>query len=734
MTRIASIALSGFKGLHRTYALGPATLLSGPNGSGKSAALEGLAYALGGAVPEGRSLDIVALYFPERGGSVSVADDEGNWIQRGIVRDAEKAKVSEVLGTSDHEGPPDLASPSAWKGASRWACSPEVLDLKEFLSLSPAKRREWVLRLCGTGEIKAGKIMDAISREFAREVGGPGASAAILSGDGFLDLPDEIKALAKTWSDDRGIGDIIESHLVSGASTSETCLRLVDVAREEKLGQRKRAQEARAAIRELEAAAKGARAGASEIRDAKAAVEALQDEYTKTKADLAQWNEAKRHVTTAEAELQSYEKKLGELMADPKPEPGPRPEPPPPDTRREGLLRRLAEANEEKARILKTQGEWEGKLVDERRAGDRVEAALEAILQHKWSKLGRVVALVEEITTTTIAGVMEPKLAELKAAVDDLAAQWAETLGNLEREADAATAAFDPARLAEAMGMAEETHRLYIEANERHVAIRTELVAIEPVDPRPHEKALAVWMTAEKAWTKGQEAIKKWETIVETSRATLDSLKRRLATLQEPPAAEETEARLYSAKAALERAERASGAVRAYEEALASAERAQVLEEAWKRCERAIRTVQEALVGQSTAPLLDVVNDLFQRAGRPERVYLELENERGKPIFELGWTRDGKRVSLRALSAGETVLLTAALSVAIALKSPGRKLLLVEADPLDEANLRGLFPALLPWAEKLDALVVATASPVEDPEGWTVIWLGQEVAAVRGGS
>jgi hypothetical protein len=127
--------------------------------------------------------------------------------------------------------------------------------------------------------------------------------------------------------------------------------------------------------------------------------------------------------------------------------------------------------------------------------------------------------------------------------------------------------------------------------------------------------------------------------------------------------------------------------------------------------------------------LLSVVNNLFQKAGRHERVYLELENDRGKPIFELGWTKDGKRVSLRALSAGETVLLTAALSVAIALKSPGRKLLLVEADPLDPENLRGLFPALLPWAEKLDALIVATASPVEDPEGWTVMRLGQEVTA-----
>jgi hypothetical protein len=712
MTRIASIDLNRFKGLERLYQLGPATLLSGPNGSGKSAALEGLAYCLGGAVPEGRSLDIVALYFPERGGRVTVRDEGGNWIRRGITKDAEKAKVSEVLETSEDDA------------GTYWRCTPEVLDLKEFLALSPAKRREWVLRLCGSGEIKAGELMKALSKEVAREIGGPGATVDMFTREGLLDLPQEIHALAEVWAEDRGIYDVLESHLVSGASTSETCLRLLDVAREEKLAQRRRATEARAAIRELEAAAKGARAGASEIRTAKAAVEALQDELSKVKSDRARYDEAKRHATTAATELQSYEKKLAEVKADAKQPPGRAPEPPPPDTRREELLQKLAKANEEKALILKIEGDWEGKLVEERRAGDRLSAALESMEEHKQSQMGLLVSISDEIPDEA-----HEQMPALREVITAMSTQWTEALDKLSDEIDAATAAFDPARLDEAQMGAQEAHTIYKAAVEKELTIRTSVLSLEAVDPRVHEKALAAWMAAEKAWAKGQETIKKWEAVVETSGKTLDGLRARLAALPEPPAAEETEARLYGAKEALERAERASGAVRAYEEALSSAERAQVLEEAWKRCERAIRTVQETLVGQSTAPLLSVVNNLFQKAGRHERVYLELENDRGKPIFELGWTKDGKRVSLRALSAGETVLLTAALSVAIALKSPGRKLLLVEADPLDPENLRGLFPALLPWAEKLDALIVATASPVEDPEGWTVMRLGQEVTA-----
>ena len=120
--------------------------------------------------------------------------------------------------------------------------------------------------------------------------------------------------------------------------------------------------------------------------------------------------------------------------------------------------------------------------------------------------------------------------------------------------------------------------------------------------------------------------------------------------------------------------------------------------------------------------LLADINTIFERAGREERAYLLLENERGRPAFELGWARNGARCAFGALSGGEAVLFCAALSLAIARRAEGRRLLLIEADPLDENNLPALLRAIGKSSEDVDALVVATASHVDDEfDSWNVV-------------
>jgi hypothetical protein len=141
-------------------------------------------------------------------------------------------------------------------------------------------------------------------------------------------------------------------------------------------------------------------------------------------------------------------------------------------------------------------------------------------------------------------------------------------------------------------------------------------------------------------------------------------------------------------------------------------------------------------------PLVDDVAALLAAAGRSERVYLELENERGKPVFDLGWVSGDSRRSLSALSGGEAVLFCAALAVTIAKRSTGRKVLLIEADPLDEDNLGFLLWALSAMDVELDACLIATSTKfpsgpefaqwVERPERWKVIRFEREEAKAHG--
>ncbi len=69
------------------------------------------------------------------------------------------------------------------------------------------------------------------------------------------------------------------------------------------------------------------------------------------------------------------------------------------------------------------------------------------------------------------------------------------------------------------------------------------------------------------------------------------------------------------------------------------------------------------------------------------------------------------------------MLFCAALSLALIKRSKGRKLLLVEADQLDEENFESVLKALEPCKKRVEALVIATArvQPVASTKKWNVI-------------
>ena len=727
MEHTFTISLQGFKGLDRTYELGGATVLTGRNGSGKSACREGLVYALTGAVPAGKTLDAVAKYFTPRGGTVTVTDSKGNWIKRGISRDHEKHKNTEILECSDHEG--DGETPDE----SRWYAEPLAIDVAELLTLSPVKLREFFLSLCGGGTPDAEKILAAIAVNYARNIAGPAANQDTLAKP--EDLPDDIMALATEWTRDGGLWETLTAAMidVEGKTTSKVMLDLGKDAKEERLAARRLALSAQAAIGELEAEAEGARATAHLLRDRRRAVETAQANLSELQERAARWQEANEAKDRAEKRFATARQAASNSAkaAEACPKTYEPPDEPDKDSQIPDLEDRLAVIATETADIdafmadAAKEEEW---LFDARQAITGLE---KQVAEQDAHPIARADAVVAEIPDAA-----HPKMPELRVLVAKIAEGIHATRKTLmahllfqqgqllekekgeeaRHEQIEATVAKTKALIAERRTIQEELKNRKEEDASLAQAWRA--------DVAEHNKAASDYTRAHERAKAAAEAMKQAE-----AEAQHTSQRVELANFT-PTAVDMAEASFYQAKANLQTAEEAAGIVKAHEDAVIRAKTMKLSRDAWKHAESAIAAARERLVGETVAPLLEDINEVLAGASRPERAYLELENKRGKAIFELGWKTNGATVSAAALSGGQTALFCAALACAVVRRTNGKKLLLVEADPVDAENLNHLLTTLAPWSRHLDAVLVVTARQVRANDSWKVIELtnGKETA------
>jgi DNA repair exonuclease SbcCD ATPase subunit len=334
---------------------------------------------------------------------------------------------------------------------------------------------------------------------------------------------------------------------------------------------------------------------------------------------------------------------------------------------------------------------------------------------------------------------------ELLEAVELLAVGWRTrrdvAVERLAAAADAAeTAELRHRELAAASPAKDACDRLA--AEERRLLERANTAdCSDAARTRAAGKALADWEALVRRQDQVRAELKAARERWQAARVRQDDLSARLAAIPVPDVTAAGE-RLREATEALRTAEEAAGALKAYRDAVARAKSEQVSEAAWKAAEAASKRARETYVADVVRPLVDDVAALLAAAGRSERVYLELENERGKPVFDLGWVSGDSRRSLSALSGGEAVLFCAALAVTIARRSTGRKVLLIEADPLDEENLAMLLSALSAMDVDLDAVLIATSTEVpsghkfaewvDRPARWKVIRFEREEAKAHG--
>lgn len=748
--RIVRIRSDGFKGLEFEDQLTPGVIVCGPNGSGKSARLEAIVYALSGRVPTGKSLDEVARYFGPRGGTVELMDEDGHWIRRGITRDREKAKISETIDYDD-EG-----------GEDRWEADPAVLDLREFLNLSPNKRREFILEICGTGQASREELYDVIEAEYARKIAGAAATAETLRDPDSL--PEAEAQLAKTWTEERGMREVLVSYLLGNpdGTASEFCQKLADVAREGKNVARAGAVKARGVVDELEHQVQGARAAAADMERASTeradAIDA-HIEASKLKGERAEREKSAEHYRrlygTQEQELAAAKDEAAALK-----DPGPEPE----VTgvidafkAHEEFEARKTEAHEPETRCKDVFERYHKAISD----ASTTEAELQKIKEeieklNEWPQ-----AKLNELMADPPDGVpCWDWFDDLREAVDACSKVWhdqCQRFENRKNDNEIALATYH----ADADVLKPEFEAA--EVTSKNMELELTAIAFEEqawdekrkLDEGRHRAELDArrnWLTEKEAIDFANREVQEAQKILNRSHDELNRINAEILKSSRQPMADfaATQERLGKSDVAVEKASAAMGVVRAYDEAIELKTVTQLAEKAWAAAEKSIKRAREIYVGNATKVILEdlqfVIDALWasrtdEAEPPPPKIYLDLENERGKPIFDLGWVSRGQdspdvslgpvfvKTSLSSLSGGEAVLFCAALSMAFSRRSKGRRVLLLEAAELDASNLGGTIDGLGLILEELDACIVATSSgypTTRSWEGWTVQQLGQK--------
>jgi exonuclease SbcC len=124
-----------------------------------------------------------------------------------------------------------------------------------------------------------------------------------------------------------------------------------------------------------------------------------------------------------------------------------------------------------------------------------------------------------------------------------------------------------------------------------------------------------------------------------------------------------------------------------------------------------LKGIQGDMIKSGLGPVVQEMNDILLRLGRPEEFYFEFENKRCAEQFNFGWIRDGEEINFDSLSKGEQ-LTTAAGLLIVFLEKMGAKLNLIMIDEINQ--LYGLrrsdfFAGFSALSDRLDNIIVCGA-------------------------
>lgn len=157
--------------------------------------------------------------------------------------------------------------------------------------------------------------------------------------------------------------------------------------------------------------------------------------------------------------------------------------------------------------------------------------------------------------------------------------------------------------------------------------------------------------------------------------------------------------------------------------------------EAFKMLDQALgaKGIQGEIVKTMLEPMREDIEANLRVLGINYPVFFQTESDTGQEIFQFGWEDRSQRRNFDALSTGQQMIFLIAFLVAVLdrAKPPVKVLALDNIDNLDETNLRNVLHGLDELSDKLDNILIAGVVDPHDilPAGWTVHQIGHEEAS-----
>lgn len=763
---ITKLTLESFKGVSRAFDMGRLTLLMGPNGSGKTALLEAIRFAIRGSTSAGGRADDTMLLMGPLGGSVSVELSDGFAWTRGLRKDPRSKSVKQAIVIRGREG--DGLKESHAAIVEHCGDYAPMFNLAEFTGLSPDKRRDAVLDLCGR---QAAHTMEpaAITGQIAQEwlgiaMGDELARVHLQGNQSPLVVAREQLGALRAECLERGL-EAIRGDLTAGEDVSASVAGALETAK-------RLASEARGS-------ADGGRAAAAKLSERKASlavvaesVDALQHELGSLRAQKEEYAEALGNATGRQASIRDAELRIAtldmliaewkervhalnnEAQRDLRDDPATLvaradvlEEVSAPDTTlRDKALTSVQVTRRNLEAALKERADMQSRIQSARRSIETAEreiATLEGTDASAAYLLFRQCSqILAALAGVAFPGALDKPWMELGNILRELSSEpTKQSFREIIREANAEIARLESAGtgdvdalealLNDTINEHQDAERALIAARSQYDAAQAEAWRIrnEAQATIADRKERAAKLDNAKA-TMAEKEAERLRTEKELNALRADGGMANIEQL--------TQARM-GIQTLIEQAEQRIRDREAYQvldrelaKTIAAAERDEVMADVARDLSNAVRRVREGLMERLVAPLVQSMQRFIEYAvGFGAQVYCRLETDRGRPDFEIGWTRNDVRVPLPAMSGGETGVFCAALAYAlVSLSDAPLKLLMIEAAEMDVASMDCMLDALAFCANDIGNVIIAHWDDNRDaPGSFSVICTREEDGA-----
>ncbi len=722
--QIVKVEYDNWKGVTDSFELGKINLVTGPNGSGKSARLSGLQFALNGSIPTSDRTSDAYKYIgtDKKQASVTAVLDCGHTWQR-TVKLTSTGTVSQAITVNGNKLKIADAESQLSSKVGEFAYT---FSVAKFCQLSPEKKRNLIVQLTSsTDSVDDGEISVAVLSQIL------GEAAVRLNPD-----PTVLKTLLPETQ------QVAFNKVISESCTIATQGRRIDVLSKELESVKKCLNDARANLRqhhattqkfaELQvepASASDTQTIATRIRELRAQKEdlvkqlqyqsgrsvALESTQQQLDAAIQRSNDLHNQRKTCLHELEQAEKALAEEL-----------------TKTEHAKKFYDEKQQQHLKCLNDKTTSRDDAAEaERMAIKAAEEFTNAVQASDNRKASLEYQILEELTRLEeehydLIGGKTP----IPMVHSLLAKRYpviSEDRIDFLRE-DVANAATQHHTFAQRRDDALKAERECAEQLER---LRQKLESAESAFTEA-EKMEAM---CEHNLVMTDRSIQDNERSIKQNREALDKLKQNVQDVPENQL-EEQIANLNDLLDASERevSQRRTWDIWQREQAKLEgvAEEIQAEIDVASAAVKAIQQLRDDCVRKVIAPLCKHIDD-FIAAPYPEcHSFCQLENTKGKAIFELGWHSPEGKFSMDTLSGGETTVFCAALAYALLqLANPPLKILSLEAAEIDCEHFDKLLAGLNATQGNYSNAIVATHQSVSATSEIKHVPLGEEVALAK---